>query len=59
MGSSEQLTAAEWYDFLINEVKMPPAAKTELEKLAQALEHHFMSKDLLINLSEDDLVSTI
>jgi hypothetical protein len=59
MGSNEQLTAAEWYDFLINEVKMPSAARDELEKLAQALEHHFMTKDLFANLSEDNLVSSI
>ncbi len=56
---NEQLTAAEWYQFLMNEVKMPQAAKDEIEKLAQALEHHFMSKNLFINLSEDDLVSII
>ncbi len=57
MGSSEHFTAAEWYDFLINQVKLPPIAKDEMEKLAQALEYHYMSKDDFINLSEDDLVS--
>lgn len=59
MGSNEYLTAAEWYEFLINEVKLPSHAKNEIEKLAQALEFHYMSKDDFINLSEDDLVSII
>jgi len=59
MESNKHLTAAEWYNFLVNEVKLSPIAKDEIEKLAQALEYHFMSKDDFINLSEEDLVSII
>jgi hypothetical protein len=57
MGSDERFTAAEWYEFLVNEVKLPQSANDEIEKLAQKLATEYMSKNDFIDLSEDDLVS--
>jgi hypothetical protein len=59
MESNEHLTAAEWYDFLINEVKVSPIAKDVIEKLVITPDHHYITKEGFINLSVDDLVNIV